>query len=123
MTSRRGDALCFGLFAAALAVAVWIGDREEETVARAAIDFSLPGIELDFPFALPFARVEFKRAEAPRLALGDDTERVIVQVRRNLLESSSRDGDDVEVSIEVPEGADVPSGLSAEGRQLAAVFD
>ena len=123
MTSRRGDALYFSPFAAALAVAIWMGGREAETVAHAAIDFSLPGIELDVPFALPFARVEFKRAEAPRLALGDDTERVIVQVRRNLLESSSRDGDDVEVSIEAPERAGVPSGLPAEGRQLAAVFD
>jgi hypothetical protein len=123
MTSRRGDALYFGLFAAALAVAVWIGGREEEIVAPAPIDFSLPGIEFDVPFAMPFARVEFKRAEAPRLALGGDTERVIVQVRRNLLESSFRDGDDVEVSIEVPEGGDVPSGLSAQERQLAAAFD
>lgn len=52
MTSRRGDALYFGLFAAVLAVAVWIGGREEETVAPAAIDFSLPGIELDFPSVL-----------------------------------------------------------------------
>ncbi len=48
---------------------------------------------------------------------------LIVQVRRNLLESSSRDGDDVEVSIEVPEGGDVPSGLSAQERQLAAAFN
>ncbi|MEM9177262.1 MAG: hypothetical protein AAGC67_18775, partial [Myxococcota bacterium] len=49
---------------------------------------------------LPFAEVRFKRPEAPRLRIGHDTEGVIEEVRKTLLESSSRDGDDVEVALE-----------------------
>ena len=116
MTGRRGDAFYFGILAMVLGVALWIGGREEETIAGEAIDFSFPGVELEIPFDLPFAEVRFKRPATPRLQIGQDTEGVIVEVRRNLLESSSRDEADVEVDLEANRTAPLPP-------QIAAAFD
>lgn len=114
MTGRRGDGYYFGLLAAVLGLALWIGGREEEGVAAETIDFSFPGVQLEIPFELPFAEVRFKRPAAPRLRIGQDTEGVIVEVRRNLLESSSRDAEDVEVALDASQTAQP---------QLAAAFD
>ena len=118
MTGRRGDAFYFGILALVLGVALWIGDAEDETVVAQPIDFSLPGLELEIPFELPFAEVRFKRPATPRLRIGQDTEGVIAEVRRNLLESSSRDGDDIEVVLD---SAGAPS-VGADA-QIAVVFD
>lgn len=114
MTGRRGDAFYFGALALVLGVALWIGGGEDEAVDAGPIDFSLPGLQLEIPFELPFAEVRFKRPAEPRLRIGHDTEGVIVEVRRNLLESSSRDGDDIEVALDATEP--VPP-------QIAAAFD
>ncbi len=114
MSGRRGDAYYFGLLAAVLGLALWIGGREEEGIAAETIDFSFPGVQLEIPFELPFAEVRFKRPAAPRLRIGQDTEGVIVEVRRNLLESSSRDSEDVEVALDASPTAQP---------QLAAAFD
>lgn len=117
MNSRRGDAVYFGAFAVALAAALWLARSDEDAGdAASVVDFSLPGIELDLPFELPFAQVRFRRPETPRLELSRDTEGVILEVRRSLLESSSRAGDDVEVSLE-----GIPTAPGAP--QLAAAFD
>ena len=117
MTGRRGDVFYFGILALVLGLALWTGGREDDAAGSAgAIDFSLPGLELEIPFELPFAEVRFKRPAEPRLRIGHDTEGVIVEVRRNLLESSSRDGDDIEVALDATAAEPSPP-------QIAAAFD
>ncbi len=118
MSGRRGDVFYFGVLALVIGGALWIGSGEDddETAQAGAIDFSLPGLQLEIPFELPFAEVRFKRPATPRLEIGQDTEGVIVEVRRNLLESSSRDGDDIEVAIEAARDEPTPP-------QIAAAFD
>lgn len=116
MTGRRGDVFYFGVLALVLGVALWIGGGEDEAVDAGPIDFSLPGLQLEIPFELPFAEVRFKRPAEPRLQIGHDTEDVIVQVRRNLLESSSREGDDIEVALDATATEPAPP-------QIAAAFD
>ena len=117
MTGRRGDVFYFGILALVLGLALWTGGREDEAAgSTGAIDFSLPGLELEIPFELPFAEVRFKRPATPRLEIGHDTEGVIVEVRRNLLESSSRDGDDIEVAIDT-------TGAEPAPPRIAAAFD
>lgn len=116
MTSRRGDVFYFGGLALVVGTALWIRGGEDEAVDAGSIDFSLPGLQLEIPFELPFAEVRFKRPAEPRLQIGHDTEGVIVQVRRNLLESSSRRGDDIEVALDATVTEPAPP-------QIAAAFD
>ena len=117
MSGRRGDAFYFGILAVVVGVALWAGSRDDdEPMTSAAIDFSLPGLHFELPLELPVPHVRFKRPETPELDLGHDTEGVIVEVRRGLLASSSREGDDVEIAIETEHGAPASP-------QLAAAFD
>lgn len=116
MTGRRGDVFYFGVLSLVLGVALWLGGGDDETVEAGPIDFSLPGLQLEIPFELPLAEFRFKRPAEPRLEIGHDTEGVIVEVRRNLLESSSRDEEDLEVEIDSAAAEPVPP-------QIAAAFD
>ena len=122
MTGRRGDAFYFGILATVLGLALWIGrGGEDEAVDATPIDFSLPGLRLEIPFDLPVPIVRFRQPEAPRLELGHDTEGVIVEVRRGLLESSRRDGDDVVVAIEtLPTTPGSPQLVAAVGERVAS---
>jgi hypothetical protein len=51
-------------------------------------DFSLPSVEIEAPFELPYTFVRFARPEAPRLRLSESMASVMVEVRAALLESS-----------------------------------
>jgi len=94
-----------------MVAAVWVANRSGDDEASLPLpDFSMPGIELEIPFDMPYKMVRFKRPEAqhPDLDLrlgqiydrdGKSTELVIVEVREALLASSARDESDIETTV------------------------
>ena len=83
--------------------AAWYASQpEEETPSLPLPDFSLPLLEFDVAIELPYQFTPLDRPEAPRLALGRNTEGVIAAVRRRLLESSAREVADVADIEELP---------------------
>ncbi len=101
MPKRRMDGAFLPAVLLVMIGAAWFANRPvEEGPSQAMPDFSMPGIELEIPFELPFSIVRFKRPQAPELELTRDTEGVIKEVRAALLISSARDGSDVEVALD-----------------------
>jgi len=110
--SRRGlDRIFLPAVVLVMVTAVWVANRSGEEEASLPVpDFSMPGIELEIPFEMPYKMVRFKRHEAqhPDLDLrhgqiydadGKSTELVIVEVRDSLLASSARDESDIETEV------------------------
>ena len=103
MPKRRMDGAFLPAVLLVMIGAAWFANRPvEEGPSLAMPDFSMPGIELEIPFELPYAIVRFKRPQAPELELEltRDTEGVIKEVRAALLVSSAREESDVEVALD-----------------------
>ncbi len=62
--------------------------RVEETGVMTLPDFSLQAIEFEISFDLPDHFVKFARPKAPKLALSENMESVMVEVRSALLVTS-----------------------------------
>ncbi len=97
---ERGRRLVEGLFLpivlAVMAGAAWYAGRPQDPEPTMPLpDFSLPGLEIEAAFELPYVFTPLQPRPTPRLRLVQDTERVIVEVREALLESSTRDRGDV----------------------------
>ena len=89
MANRRFDALYFLAFLCVVAGAFWLTRADDEASDGLVVpDFALPSIELEAPFEMPYVFVRFARPPAPQLQLGQDTEKVIAEVRASLLETS-----------------------------------
>lgn len=92
MSNRRGDAIYFLLFLSVCAMGYYAASRSpdpsEAGLPLELPDFSLPPFVLEVPFDFPYPIVEFKSLAAPTLALSDNMESVLGEVRAALLESS-----------------------------------
>jgi len=89
MSNRRIDLIYF----LALVLVVGVGyvatnHAPEETEAVVLPDFSLPVIEFEIPFELPYRFAQYARPASPKLALSQNMESVMIEVRSALLESS-----------------------------------
>lgn len=119
MNSRRTDAIYFlGLLVVAgfaLLVSTLGGDEDAGSLDDAELPaLALPEVEFELPFELPYRFAPLARPAPPRLAIGDDTEVVIRQVRSALLETSAR----VEVA-----SRRTSDSRDDEGTRVAAVLD
>jgi hypothetical protein len=89
MSNRRVDLVYFAVFLLVVGLGYLVANEQsEEGEAVALPDFTLPTIDLEIPFELPYAFVKFARPEPPKLDLSENMESVIVEVRSALLESS-----------------------------------
>lgn len=97
MSNHRIDLIYFvvfllvlgGGFLAARFDDVLYGSEASDGEFAALPDFSLPSIEFEVPFELPYRFVRFARPEPPALVLADNVEGAIVEVRSALLESAA----------------------------------
>lgn len=89
MSNRRMDLVYFVVFLVVVGAGYLIANHEsEDTEVVTLPDFSLPTIDLEMPFELPYAFIEFARPEPPKLVLSENMESVMVEVRTSLLESA-----------------------------------
>ena len=89
MSNRRVDLVYFAVFLLVIGLGYLFANQQSGEVEEIALpDFSLPTIDLEVPFELPYAFVKFARPEPPRLVLSENMESVMVEVRSALLESS-----------------------------------
>jgi len=89
MSNRRFDLVLFTVLLLVVGFGYLVANRApEETEVVILPDFSLPTIDLEIPFELPYAFVKFARPEPPKLELSENMESVMVEVRSALLESS-----------------------------------
>jgi hypothetical protein len=120
MSNRRFDLIYFLAFLLVVGGGILAARMDDDGSESVAVlpDFSLPSIELEANFDLPYQFVRFVRPAAPKLVLSTNVESAIVEVRTALLESSEL----VEVEP-VPAGDLERPSPDAVDTQLVAVHD
>lgn len=89
MSNRRTDLIYFVVFLLVVGFGYLAANRgDDDTEVVTIPDFSLPTLDLEVPFELPYSFVKFARPEPPKLRLSENMESVMVEVRSALLESS-----------------------------------
>jgi hypothetical protein len=90
MSNRRFDVIYFFSFLLVVLIGYLAANADSGEIEGLEIpDFSMPGIEIEVPFELPYAFVEFTRVSPPQLILSDGMESAVKEVREALLESSA----------------------------------
>jgi hypothetical protein len=90
MTNRRVDAIYFVLLLAVSMVGYHLANRpsrEGGTLEMPVLE--PPELVLEDSFAFPYSVVKFKKRTPPTLALSDNLESVLVEIRSALLENSA----------------------------------
>jgi len=90
MSNRRFDAIYFFSFLLVVLIGYLAANADSGEIEGVEIpDFSMPGIEIEVPFELPYAFVKFTRVPPSKLTLSGGTESAVQEVRAVLLESSA----------------------------------